>query len=296
MDSKKKKSTRVQQLQTKLADTYRVWTSANRILPEFLIIGAAKCGTTSLYNYLIQHPQILPSSKKEVHYFDYYHHKGLGWYRSHFATNSEVEKARQQLNNSHGERSRTIITGESTPYYFAHPLSPERAFQLLPNAKLLCMLRNPIDRAISSYHNQVRLGIEKLKTFEEAVEQETERIKGHEERLRNNPSYSSYEHKYFAYLRRSEYDYQIESWLKFFPREQLLVINSEDFYANPQPHFQKAIQFLNLDAWEPKTFKVFNASGGYEKMDDALRKKLAAHFRPHNERLFQLLGVRYNWD
>lgn len=289
MEAKKKKANRLQQLHLKLTDGYRVLTASGRILPEFLIIGAAKCGTTSLYNYLIQHPQILACSKKEVHYFDYYHHKRLNWYRSHFPSVSEVEKKRTY-------KDQRIISGESTPYYFAHPLSPERAHQLLPNAKLLCMLRNPVDRAISSYYNQVRLGIEKLKTFEEAIDKETDRIKGHEERLRNDPSYSSYEHKYFAYLRRSEYADQLENWLNYFPREQLLVINSEEFYANPQPHFVKAIEFLNLDAWEPKTFKVFNSGGGYEKIDDNLRKRLVDYFKPHNERLYQMLGVQYEWD
>lgn len=289
MEAKKKKSNRLQQLQLKLNDGYRVLTGSRRILPDFLIIGAAKCGTTSLYNYLIQHPQILPSSKKEVHYFDYYYHKGLIWYRSHFATQSEVEKRKEF-------KEQRIITGESTPYYFAHPLSPERAHQLLPNAKLLCMLRNPVDRAISSYYNQVRLGIEKIKTFEEAIDKEQERIKGHEERLRNDPTFSSYEHKYFAYLRRSEYGYQIENWLKYFPREQILVIKSEDFYANPQPHFKKAIEFLNLKAWEPEKFKVFNSGGGYEKIDDELRKRLVEYFKPHNEKLYQLIGAKYDWN
>ena len=288
MEAKKKKATRIQQIHSRLNDTYRVLTASKRILPEFLIIGAAKCGTTSLYNYLIRHPQILPSSKKEIHYFDYYYHKGLNWYRSHFPSLSDLEKNKKY-------KDQRIITGESTPYYFAHPLSPERAHRLLPNAKLLCMLRNPVDRAISSYYNQVRLGIEKIKTFEEAIAKEHERIKGHEERLITDPSYSSYEHKYFAYLRRSEYADQLERWLKFFTRDQLLVINSEEFYSNPKPHFEKVTQHLNLEPWEPKSFEVFNSGGGYEKIDEQLRKKLLEHFKPHNERLYHLLGVRYDW-
>lgn len=289
METRRKKTTRLQQLHTKLNDQYRVLTGSKRMLPDFLIIGAAKCGTTSLYNYLIRHPQVLPSSKKEVHYFDYYYHKGLNWYRSHFASFKERDQSIKY-------KDQRIITGESTPYYFAHPLSPQRAFDLLPNAKLLCMLRNPVDRAISSYHNQVRLGIEKIKTFEEAIDKEAQRIKGEEEHLRIDPSYSSYNFKYYSYLRRSEYADQLENWLKQFPHKQLLVINSEEFYANPQPHFKKAVAFLNLDTWEPESFKIFNSGGGYEKIEDSLRKRLIEHFRPHNEKLFRLLGVRYDWD
>ena len=289
METKRKKSNRLQQLQIKLNDGYRLLTSSQRILPEFLIIGAAKCGTTSLYNYLIQHPQILPSSKKEIHYFDYYYHKGLNWYRSHFASIAEVGKRKTN-------KDQRIITGESTPYYFSHPLSPKRAYQLLPNVKLICMLRNPIDRSISSYYNQARLGIEKIKTFEEAIEKESDRINGHEERLQNDPLYSSYNHKYFAYLRRSEYDYQIENWLNYYPREQLLVINSEDFYLNPSLHFKNVTGFLNINNWEPKKFDVFNSGGSYEKIDQTLRNRMIEYFRPHNEKLFQLIGVRYDWD
>jgi hypothetical protein len=264
-------------------------TAGQRILPAYLIIGAAKCGTTSLYNYLIQHPRVLPCYKKEVHYFDYYYHKGLPWYRSHFPTRSETET---QAHKAGG----TVITGESSPYYLAHPLAPARVNETLPGVKMICMLRNPVDRAISSYYNQKRLGIETSGTFEEAIEKENERIQGHEERLRNDPRYSSFAHKYFAYLHRGDYAHQLQNWYKTFPASQILIIQSESFYADPSTHFLNALQFLGLKAWEPQQYKSFNTGGDYEKMDPALRSRLLDYYRPKNEILFQLIGQRFDWD
>ena len=269
---------------------YRIATASARVLPEFLIIGAAKCGTTSLYNYLIQHPSVFASFNKEVHFFDYYHHKGESWYRSHFPTQQQV-KRREQQTGQH------CMTGESSPYYLAHPLSPERVKSLLPEVRLICMLRNPVDRAISSFYNQVRLGIEPLSDFEEAVQREDQRIEGHEQRLRNDPSYSSFAHKYFSYVRRGCYAEQLENWYRIFPREQILVLQSEPFYADPGPYFKEVVQFIGLQPWEPKAYKVFNAGGGYGKMSDGLRSRLLDFYRPHNERLFEQIGKRFEgWD
>ena len=286
----KKKSSLIEKLLFKIEEKRRFWTGGKRVLPEYLIIGAAKCGTTSLYNYLIQHPAVLPCFKKEVHYFDYYFHKGEKWYRSHFPSEKEVK-------NKEAELAQHIISGESSPYYLAHPLSPKRVKKLLPNVKMICMLRNPIDRAISSFNNQVRLGIEPLNDFEEAIRLEDERISGHEERLRTDPSYSSFEHKYFSYLRRGIYADQLENWYQHFPKEQILVIQSEFFYVDPSPYFKEVVQHIGLQPWEPSKYKIFNAGGEYDKMSDSLRRKLVEYYRPHNERLFQLIGKRFdNWD
>jgi hypothetical protein len=284
--SAKKKTSFLDQILYKGEEKLRLWSGANRILPEYLIIGAAKCGTTSLYNYLIQHPAVFSSFKKEVHYFDYYFHKGENWYRSHFTTQQKLESREREL-------SQHCITGESSPYYLAHPLSPQRVKALLPNVKMICMLRNPVDRAISSFNNQVRLGIEPLTDFEEAIRLEDERIFGHEERLRNDPSYSSFEHKYFSYIRRGCYAEQLENWYQHFPKDQIMVIQSEKFYENPAPYFKEVVNFVGLNPWAPEKFKVFNAGGEYDKMSDTLRRKLLDYYQPHNEKLFQLIGQRF---
>ncbi|MFM9007570.1 MAG: sulfotransferase domain-containing protein [Bacteroidota bacterium] len=264
---------------------WRRISAAQRVMPSFLIIGAAKCGTTSLYNYLIRHPQVAACFKKEVHYFDYYHHKGPNWYRAHFPLQSSVLQG-------------NLIVGESSPYYLAHPLSPSRVAAELPKVKLICMLRNPVDRAISSYQNQVRLGIESLTSFEEALAAEDERILGHEERLEREPEYSSFEHKYFSYFHRGCYAIQLKRWMDAFPSHQFLVIRSESFFADPRREFMRVLRFLELPDADPQGgYKVYNAGGEYDAMTPRLRGELLERYRPHNEELFRLIGERFtDWD
>lgn len=277
-------------LQWKVEGAYRRLTGSSRILPSFLIIGAAKCGTTSLYNYLMQHPQVLSCFTKEVHYFDYYYHRGVNWYRSHFPLQSEA----QRCGLSNGA---LCMTGESSPYYLAHPLAPERIKRDLPGVKLICMLRNPVDRAISSYNNQVRLGIEKLRDFESALDSEEDRIEGHEERLRSDPTYSSFEHKYFSYFKRGCYAEQLENWYYHFPKDQVLVIQSEPFFTHPSGAYRPVVDFLGLKQWEPPRYMVFNAGGEYREMNAESRRRLLERYQPHNQRLFELIGRRFEgWD
>jgi|SRR5690242_3518862 len=121
------------------------------ILPHFLIIGAQRCGTTSLFEYLARHPDVAPPSAKELHFFDSEYHKGDAWYRERFPS----------LRNG-------FITGEATPYYIFHPHTPTRVRDWNSKVKLIVLLRNPVDRAYSHYHHEVRLGTESL-DFETAL-------------------------------------------------------------------------------------------------------------------------------
>ena len=277
-------------LSTLINKGYRRVTASSRILPSYLIIGASKCGTTSLYNYLIQHPAIFPAATKEVHFFDYYYHRGLSWYKSHFPTRGEVDRCS-------AVNAQSCITGESSPYYFAHPLSPQRAKEVLPDARLICMLRNPVDRALSSYYNQVRLGIEKLPSFEEALNAEESRIAGQEERLRRDPAYSGFEHKYFSYFRRGCYVDQLENWLRCFDRDRIMVIQSEIFFSQPDQIFPGVLKHIGVQPWTPSGFRVFNAGGEYTGISPRVREELLERYRPYNERLFSLLGQRFEgWD
>lgn len=118
------------------------FTGAFRVLPDFLIIGAPKCGTTSLYGYLVQHPSVLPAMCKEVRFFDQFSHKPLGWYRGHFPTRWAVRRAEKDV----GGR---VLTGEATPTYLMLDVAPGRAYDVAPEAKLIAVLRNPVDRAYS---------------------------------------------------------------------------------------------------------------------------------------------------
>src|SRR4051794_22945776 len=134
-------------------------TVALRPLPDFLILGAQKAGTTALYAYLRWHPEITGPSFKEVSFFDRHYANGERWYRAHMPA-----------------RRRSLV-GEASPSYLFHPLAPERVAGLLPEARLIALLRNPVARPSSNYQNEVALGGEPL-SFEEAIGREDERMEG----------------------------------------------------------------------------------------------------------------------
>ena len=244
-------------------------------LPDFLIIGAMKSGTSSLYRNLVNHPQIVSATKKEVHFFDKKYDQGLEWYLSHFPML--------------GENKKYYVTGEASPRYLIHPDAPKNAYDTLPQAKLIAILRNPVDRAYSHYHHMARKGKEPL-SFEEAVNRELEQLSQQMEQvLENYKTISS------SYLTRGIYADQFKRWMQFFPKEQFLILKSEDFFADPQSIFKQVTDFLNIPEWDFLEQKQWNV-GQYDKMDVQLRKQLQTFFKPHNERLYELLGRDFGWD
>ena len=176
-------------------------------LPDFLIIGAARSGTTSLYEYLIQHSSIHSAVGKEVYFFDKKYNKGINWYRSFFPS-----KFSKIIISSLQKKS--FLTGEATPRYLFHPHSPKRVHQVIPNVKLIVLLRNPIDRAYSHYQMEVDHGDEKL-TFEEAIEKEEERITTDLERMEKDENFYSVNFYRKSYLTRGKYFNQLKRWVVY---------------------------------------------------------------------------------
>jgi hypothetical protein len=265
---------------------FRLMTGPLRVLPDYIIIGAQKCGTSSLYRYLNEHPAIAPAAGKEVHYFDWHYSRGTSWYRAHFPTLVEREMFRART----GVR---LVTGEASPYYLFHPHAPARVKALLPSVKLIALLRNPVERALSAYHHQVRAGSEPL-SFEEAVDQEPMRLAPEIERLTRDETFKGAAHRRFSYLSRGLYADQLEAWFRVFPREQLLVIRSEDFFEEPAAIVTQALQFLGLPPAHSSGFRRFNV-GEYDGMEPAMRARLIEYFGPHNQRLYNLLGRDLGW-
>lgn len=271
---------------------YRTITSSIRLLPDFIIIGAQRGGTTSLYTYLGQHPQITLAAIKEIHFFDNNFRKGVAWYRTQFP--SLIEKS---IAKNIGKQN--FITGEASPYYLFHPHVPERVAQVVPGAKLIMLLRNPVDRAYSHYYHEVELGHEKL-SFEEALAQEEART--HEEcaRIVADKRYRSYNHQHYTYLSRGIYANQLQRWLNLFPREQILVIKSEDFYADPDGIFQQTLAFLDVRALGQRPSQMYErhnrSTYKQAKMEPHIRKRLIAYFEPHNDRLYKLLERDFGWN
>lgn len=257
------------------------------LLPDFIIIGTMKGGTTSLFRYLEKHPDFYAPKTKEIHYFDFKYEKGLGWYRRHFPTKLRKLKCRLV-----GQR---IVSGEASPYYMFHPHACRRIAAVIPEVKLIVLLRNPVDRAYSHYHNEVRHGRETL-TFEEALDAEPDRLRGELEKMMADERYFSVHHGHHAYLARGIYVEQLKACRAHFPEEQFLILDSEVLFSDPQSVVDRVCDFVGLGRHRIPEFKTHNPGGYREQMPPALRKKLVEYYAPHNEALYDYLGMRFDWD
>jgi hypothetical protein len=252
-----------------------------RSLPDFIILGAQKAGTSSLFYYLKQHPQIKMSLFREVHFFDNNYHKGEKWYRSHFPL---LSKGFQN-----------IVVGEASPYYLIHPHAPRRIHEIIPSCRLIILLRNPIDRAISHYFHSVRNKKENLPIYEAMIIEET-RINDEWKRMLNDENYHSLVHPVFSYKQRGVYVDQIKRYLEFFNMDQIHIINSEELFDNPTSSLNDIYDFLVISKLENKiNLKAKNVGSYPPKKTDEVIEYLMDYFEPHNQRLFDLLGKIYSW-
>ncbi len=260
---------------------YHQLTSPLRGFPSVLIIGAQKAGTTSLFNYLVQHPDVLPPIAKEVHYFDLRYDRGARWYQGCFPYRRRLRRG--------------AITLEATPYYLFHPRVPHRVAQLLPDVKLIALLRNPIDRAFSHYQHEIRGGREPL-SLAEALDREADRLAGEEERLRSDPAYYSVSHHRHSYLRRGHYAEQLDRWVEHFPRSRLMVVQSERLFREPAAVVDSVQQFLGLRPHRLKRYETFLPGAYTSGLPPDLRSRLGAYFEPRNRELYQWLGEEFDWS
>jgi lipopolysaccharide transport system ATP-binding protein len=272
---------------------FRMVTRRSRILPSFLIIGAQRAGTTSLFHYLARHPDIaephgLEASvawTKELHFFDEKFDKGADWYRSFFPLEIWRRTARAL--------GRDLIAGEATPYYLFHPLVPGRVAATLPDVRLVALLRDPVDRAYSHYQMMLRTGREHL-SFEDALAAEDERLVGERDRLLSGEHRSPH-HRHRAYQARGFYAEQLERWFEHFPRDQLLVLRTEDLLARPAAGYARVLAFLGARPWQPKDFAAKNTAS-YTPLSANLRARLEERFAEPNARLAHLLGTDFGWS
>lgn len=260
-------------------------TADARVLPSFLVIGAMKAGTTSLYAWLIGHENIVAPAVKEPQFFTLHYDRGERWYRSSFPTGAELL--------ARGLLRRPVLTGEATPYSLFHPLAAERAFKVVPKAKLIALLRDPVTRAWSHYRHERRHGREPL-GFMEAIEAEDERLRGVRERLERETLHRSEAHQRFGYLARGRYAEQLERWFRHFPREQVLLVKSEELFERPARVLSEVTRFLGI----PEGHQPFGAHGvgGNERLDATVKAELQRRMRGPNERLRALVGRDFGWN
>jgi len=263
-----------------------ILTAFSRVLPNFLIIGPPKSGTSSLFYYLCLHPCVAIPKKKEIYFFDLDYSNGMNWYKAHFPTIFQ----KYIMIAQHGYFS----TGEATPSYLFNPHAPKRVYQSIPDVKLIILLRNPIDRAYSHYYHMVRCGYESL-SFGDAIAKEQEWLPRERELYSLDDKYISSRYRNFSYLAQSIYIDQILNWHKYFSKQQLLIINSEHFYNNTRAAMKTAYDFLSLPENILNQFQPTNVSR-YPPMNPTTRKKLIEYFMPHNQRLYDYLALNYGWD
>lgn len=262
-------------------------TSGLRMLPTVLIIGGQRCGTTSLYRTLTQHPAVQKAVlHKGVHYFDMDYDKGLSWYRAHFP----LQLTAARLQRAVGLPSLVL---ESSPYYMFHPMAAERVARDLPDARLLVLLRDPVERAYSAHAHELARNYE-TEPFERALELEPERLRGEAQRLAADAAYRSHVHRHNAYVTRGQYIEQLERVEAVVGRERLHVLDSQDFFDRPDEVYSDVLRFLGLPARGNPVFEQHN-SRPRSPMPDSLRRRLDEHFRPFDERLARWWGRTPSW-
>ncbi|GAA2490106.1 sulfotransferase family protein [Winogradskya humida] len=265
--------------------SYGRLTSPSRMTPSFLICGGQRCGTTSLYRALAAHPVVLKAVlHKGVHYFDIDYDRGMSWYKAHFPRKRHAERIREL----HGVPAQTF---ESSPYYMYHPQAAARIAADLPAAKLVVLVRDPVERAYSQHHHEVARGYENERDFGNALALEPARLHRQEDKLASDPAYYSFAHQHHAYKARGEYARYLSVMAQHVGRERIHVVESERFFTQPEQVYDEVCAFLGLPInMKRPVFDQHNARPRGSDMDPGLRRELANHYASHDEALTAWLG------
>jgi hypothetical protein len=259
-------------------NTWRRATRHYRALPAAVIVGAQKAGTTQLYSYLATHPRIFPAAQKEVNYFTTHVQRPVDWYRSQFPL-------RRQMAAVGG------LTIDASPSYLPVPHALRTMHSVLPDAKIIAILRDPVSRAFSHYQHAKTRGRDP-RSFEQAVNDE----------LREGqfpPQLGVALHPdarpQLGYLGRSYYALQLELLLALYPRNRVMIIDSADLFQDTGETCQRVFEFLGIEPCAIEPGKVYNRGYYKEKIDPQVAVQLCEHFRPYDELLLQLLGRPFCW-
>jgi hypothetical protein len=268
--------------------SYGRLTAPARMLPSFLICGGQRCGTTSLYRALAAHPAVLKAVlHKGVHYFDTGYHRGPSWYRGHFPLRRTADRVAEQL----GVAPQTF---ESSPYYMYHPHAMPRIARDLPDVRLVVLVRDPVERAYSQHAHELARGFESETSFARALASEPARLRGQHQRMLDDPAYYSYAHQHHAYRERGEYTRYLEQMAGLVGRDRIHVVESERFFADPEPAYDGVLDFLGLPRLGYPAFERHNARPR-TILDDRVRRDLTSHYAPYDEALVPWLGRPPSW-
>ncbi len=310
-----------------LAEPYKSlarFSAPLRSEPQFLVIGTQKGGTSSIYENLTHHPQIVRALTKELHFFDGNFEKGWDWYHGQFPVRFHPKALATRLTG------RRTMTGEATPSYLFFPHVAERIAQCCPKAKFIALLRNPVSRAYSQLQMEIRGRqisripgdplVDELRFLQKYTVDRPTYERFFYDYASNwatlfRHSFGAYPYEQFhakttagqgssaepymspGFMLYGFYYEQLKIWFEHFPREQLLVLKSEDYFADPARLLKNEVrQFLELSDWEPHYVTVRTEKPTYSKpIDPGLAQELAEYFKPYNEKLYNLLGVDFGW-
>ena len=261
------------------------------MLPNTYIIGFAKCGTTSLYTYLIEHPQIHASFTKEIHYFDYNERfkRGKNWYRSNFPL--LIQKIIYEQ-----FKKKKFVSIDATPRYINHPHAMRRIKKITPNAKFIVIVRNPIERAYSHYNMTYMMQqIPEELTFSESIKNEESRVDGEYEKMERDESYYSTQYFGYAYAQRGLYVKWLKVWLDEFSNN-VLVLDNDSLIKNLQLTIDKITDFLEIERYKLSDTGKRNVGNYIEDIDDSTLEKLSQYYAKPNAQLYSLLGQNFGWD
>lgn len=242
-----------------------------RRLPDTIVIGAQKAGTTTLYDALVLNPKVTGSYFKEVHFFDTDFDRGLDWYALNFPPRQEI-----------ADDARVI---EASPYYLFHPDVAMRIKSFDRDVKILAILRDPVDRALSHYHHEHRKGFEPIATPREAFAEEARRMAEAEP--------GDYAHRHYSYVSRGLYARQLRPWFEAFGHDRIHVSFLEEVVADRQKAFDDVARFLDIPSHTYPDLK--SNSGRYQAMDPEEERDLTDYFREDVAELEILLGRQVPW-
>jgi len=246
-------------------------TKKIRVLPDFLIVGAQKSGTTFLFRNICAHSQVAKPEKKEVHYFDQNYEKSIEWYKSHFPTYLQMVLSKNKK------------TGEASPYYLYHPKVPKRISKVIPSVNIIIVLRDPVDRAISHYWHEVKkMEVEKLSIME-ALKLEEQRLQLEKSKTSGGKLNYGFNHKHYSYKDRGKYCKQIDRYMKSFNSSQIKILKSKDLFGNTDRSFKEVCRFIGIESTKPN-LKLKVNENKYRKNSQA-RSYLKKYFKEYNDKL-----------
>jgi len=269
-------------LKRQIHDKYHSMTASSRPLPDFLIIGAPRSGTTSLYHYLMSHPDISPPLKKEIGYFSLRYQKGEQWYRHHFPVKKKNE-----------------LTGEASPGYIYHPEAAKRIREVVPDAKIVAVLRDPVDRCYSGFWQQCVRDRSVISRYD--VSKFRRIITSYFDTLDDDCLYASNKYDSLNHITRGCYVSYLEPYYNLFGYDNMCVVCTEDLRNDPMSVLSRIAKFLGVSSdWYVDVNCMYNRHVNqpylYDGKNDEVIDRLRKFYEPFNHKLYRMIGQTFTWN